>query len=582
MKRYILTAIAAGMTLAAAHAEYTLKLTQGKFPDGVTVENLNGNLPSKSAYNSKKGWTDQGWIVGDYGQRLNAALSPSFLGGDGVCESGLTLPSVMIEEGEWLSWEGCEVYSVFSDDYTVEFRAAGSDDWTTLGSFSESSSAWSRHMIDLGDFAGMEGEVRFVCRSAGGYMLALSNVVIARPKENSFVSSNGTPKFFGLSDLKDGAAMTEISVLNAGAPVAGAEVCLVVGDDTVASLSEPDVWATGETRTFRLPLPLALNERCDYKVTIDCDGAVQTLDESFAFCSSFRRSLFVDKGTGMWCNSCPAGTIQMEDLQEEYGDAVIAVETHNNDSLADDIDFAWLKFYAIPYFRLNRITSTQGDNTNRFADQICVPTEMDINVRSLSLNADGSLRAEADVRTSGDFAADGSVYRVGYILTRDFPGGVSSYYQQNNCVIARYRQYYYLPSRIPSALCSFPDVSIPSPLATLSTNPAFTGVEGSLPESLEGESTYSAAWDILLPEGYDGFGGMRLVAYVLDAASGVIINSTAVDIDSLVGTGAVDSVSDAVVGAKGVFCIDGRRIASSVDDLAPGLYIIDGKKTLIR
>ncbi len=182
----------ASLMATAAYGEYTLKTNNGKYPEGVKIENLNGNLPEETWY--KRGWTEDGWSIGDYGTLNCVALSPSHVA-EGDCENALTLPSITIEEGEWLSWEACEVYPLFKDTYTVEFQPEGNERWITLGEFTVEESTWATHMIDLAPYAGKRGMIRFVCRSSEGYMLALNNVAINRPTDYSFTSSNHSPKF---------------------------------------------------------------------------------------------------------------------------------------------------------------------------------------------------------------------------------------------------------------------------------------------------------------------------------------------------------------------------------------------------
>lgn len=573
-----------GMTIAVAfgiHAEYSLKINRGKYPADVRIENLNGNLPLTSWY--KNGWTDQGWTSDNYGTSYYVALSPSVLTEGEVCENALTLPSMKIEDGEWLSWVGCEVYPLFRDRYTVEFRLNGSESWITLGDYTESKSTWSHRMIDLSPYHGTEGEIRFVCRSSEGYMLALDSISILKPTAHTFALSNHTPKFFAIGELQDGNAITEVSVMNTGAAMSEATISLSTGGNSVASIHEGNPWPTGETRTFRLPLPLTPNVRTDYNITIEpSDGEILTIGESFAYCTSFKRHLFVDKGTGMWCNNCPTGTLTIEQLEETYGDALIVGETHNGDPLANDMYFSWLKFYGIPYLMLNHIQSTKGENASRFEDQICVPTEMEVDINDLTLNTDGTLSASASVSTSDSFSDTGRTYRIGYLLTRNVRGDENKdYYQKNICTLAKDKQYRYLPSKMVYSMCSFPDVTIPSQLATSSENPGFTGISGSLPDLLASGETYHSEWNIPLPEGFDSFDGMRLVAFIIDADNRYIINSTSVYIDDLAGVEAIGSVGSES-GVKQIYTIDGRPVRGEASSLRPGLYVIDGKKVLIK
>ncbi|MDE6560561.1 MAG: hypothetical protein K2K75_04185 [Muribaculaceae bacterium] len=580
MRKAIITTVLISITAIAAQGEYTLKISNCKYPEGVKTENLNGNLPDETWY--KRSWTEDGWSIGDYSTSKNVAVSPSHVA-DGICENALTLPSITIEEGEWLRWEACEGYPIFNDSYTVEFRPDGNEIWTKLGEFTEEKSSWSVHMIDLSEYQGITGEIRFVCRSEAGYLLVLNNISVKKPTEHTFALTNKTPKFFATGELEDGNAQTDLSIMNTGAPMQGVNIVITVDGETVSSLQEDDYWPTGETRHFQLPLPLTPNVRTDYKISIElADEEKQMIGESFAYCTSFKRHLYVDKGTGMWCNQCPTGTLVIEELEETYGDALIVGETHEGDLLANDNYFKWLQFYGIPHVMLNHIQSTKGESTSKFENQICIPTEMGINITSLSIKSDGTLSASASVSTSESFTATDRTYRIGYVLTRNVSGHEDPrYYQKNICTLAKDKQYRYLPSRMTFPMCYFPNVTIPSQLETTSESPAFTGVAGSLPETLAAEETYNSEWDIPLTEGYDNFDGIRLVAFIIDAGNRYIINSTAASIDDYSG---IEEIPESIQESspERIFTIDGRQVRSGRTLLQPGLYIIDGKKVMIK
>lgn len=581
MRKSIGFAVMLAFVASTSRGEYNLIISQGKYPEGVKVENINGNIPMSTWY--KNGWTEQGWTTGDYGTFYNIALSPSGIADDAVCENALTLPHMKIEDGEWLSWDGCEIYPKFSDYYTVEFRSNDDEPWVILGEYTESKSIWSHHMIDLNPYNGIEGEFRFVCRSKNGYMLGLNNISIKKPTEYSFISINRSPKFFAIDELENDNAFVDVSIMNTGAPISSAVIGISIGEDSVSALQEDHYWQTGETRDFRIPLPLTPNVRTDYIVTIaPSDSDPQIVGNSFAFCTSFKRYLYVDKGTGMWCNACPNGTLAIEDLEETYGDALIVGETHNGDLLANDIDFSWLNFYSIPYLMLNRVISTKGENASKFDSQICKPTEMEIKVNNLSINSDGSLCAKATVSTSESFTDSNCLYRIGYIVTHNVNGNEDArYYQKNICTTAKQKQYRYLPSMMNYSLCYFPDVTIPSNLATAAENPAFTGINGSLPESLAPGKTYDCEWTIPLPNGFDSFNGMRVVAYILDANKKTIVNSTASYVDNYA---SIEEVSDFSTESRAqqIFTIEGRKVRGEKNSLLPGLYIINGEKILVK
>ncbi|MDE6697602.1 MAG: hypothetical protein K2K25_12050 [Muribaculaceae bacterium] len=575
MKKIIIQALVSLVALSA-NAEYSLKISRGKFPEGVSTQSLNGFKPDSLAY--KKVALGQGWAGGDYGKRLNVALSPSFMKTGETCENALTLPMLKIEEGEWLSWEACAVYPIFKETYTVEYRESESDVWVTVGEFKESGNDWKGRLLDLSPCYGKEVEIRFVCRSPKGYMLALSKVAIKPLQPLTFECSNLTPKFFALSELEEGEAIAHFSLTNLGSSVSGIVVGLSIDDEVISQVEENEEWKPGESRIFDLPLPLKLNQRSDYKIILMSDDATNlTLGQSFAYCTSFKRHLLVDKGTGMWCNNCPTGTLAIDELEKEYGDALIGIETHYDDLLADEVNFKWLNFYAIPYMMLNRVRTSAGEGSDKFVDYICRPTEMEIVINTLVENEDGTLTVHATVNTSEDFTDSDRTFRIGYEVTKSFSGNESNmFYQKNICNIASFKQYYYLPSRMLYNLCYFPNVSLPSPLANDTENIAFTGIKYSLPATLEAGSSYECTWDIPMPTGYTNFSGMRVVAYVLDAATQEIVNSVAISVDDYAEVKFQES-SNPRPTSNQIYTIDGSKLK-----VAPqtGIYIQNGKKII--
>ncbi|MDE5814086.1 MAG: hypothetical protein K2H72_07360 [Muribaculaceae bacterium] len=576
MERWKAAVIAAVVALGA-NGEYTLKTNQGILPEGVKTENLNKQKPDERVY--KRGWTEDGWSVGDYGIVKNAVICPSFMAEGVNCEAALTLPAITIEAGEWLLWQSRAAYPLRHERHTAEIRRAGEEEWTVIFDATDTGGVWNQRMADLSSYAGEKCEIRIVCRSTEGYLLLLNAVKIAKPTGMAFECVNDTPKFFTPEDCEEGCASIDFSITNTGSTAKGAKAAILVGSERVTeSESEPE-WKTGETRRFSLKLPIDLNERTEYSIAILTDeGGILNTNESFAFMTSKRRHLLVDKGTGMWCNNCPVGSLEMEELEREYGESLISIETHNGDPLANDTYFSWLGYYAIPRMELNRITATAGETPKNFKSRICMPTEMGIDITELTVNGDGTLSITAEVSTSDLFSDSDRTFAIGYVLTKDISGDEDAhYYQSNSCSIATYLQYYYLPSNIFYKLCSFPNSSLPSPIATTKTDPAFTGIEGSLPEKLEAGSCYTAKWDVPLPTGYTDFSGMRVAAYILDTGNRNIKNSTAAYIDGYSGVKSV--ITDGSYPADGyIYFIDGRVAGQTTEGLAPGIYIANGKK----
>ena len=252
----------------------------------------------------------------------------------------------------------------------------------------------------------------------------------------------------------------------------------------------------------------------------------------------FMRKYLVDKGTGMWCVNCPAGDIALEQLMELYGDRVISVNTHVNDVLGNQAYWEQLDWYAVPYMMLNRIKASAGGNTNKFSQYYEQPTSFAISLDEIPAPQGRMLAMTAHVRVSETIDNSDGRYRLGYVLTGDFHDPTNAEFaQKNNCTQPSYGPYYYLPSTIIPGLMYYEDV-------TLTSNAAFSGIEGSLPASMETGKDYEVKWQAEVPDLLPDASEARVVAYILDTTTGEVQNTDALRVGEHT-TGAVSDIREA-------------------------------------
>ena len=251
----------------------------------------------------------------------------------------------------------------------------------------------------------------------------------------------------------------------------------------------------------------------------------------------FMRRYLVDRGTGMWCVNCPAGDIAVEHLMELYGDRVISLNTHVNDALGNQEYWDKLKWYAVPYMMLNRIKASAGANTNKFSKYYELPTSFAIRIDEIPAPQGRTLEMTAHVKTAEAIDNGDGRYRLGYVLTGDFHNPTDvKFAQSNNCNQPTYGPYYYLPATILPELMYYDDV-------TLTSDAAFSGIEGSLPASMEAGKDYEVRWHAEVPELLSDPAQARVVAYVIDTATGEVQNADALRVGEHP-TGGVSDVCD--------------------------------------
>lgn len=555
----------------AADAAYTLDFANGRFPADVTVENLNAAKPDNTGY--KRGWTDRGWNIDQFGDRGYAGICPTLYKEDLSCESAITLPAQAITEGDIVRWEARAVYAPFAESYRIEAREEGTDTWSVIGEYT-AGAKWKTHVLPLDSYAGRNVAVRVVCTSRGGYMLALSEIAVGAPDEIRLVAENGTRRYFGAEAAERGAADVEISVFNAGATLAaGSIVCLSDGEET-SSIDITEPWLTGEERSFTLEAAAQMNVKTAYSVVYrPAVGDDVALAKGNLFTSHFERNIFVDKATGMWCTNCTAGMMEMENLEREFGRNLIGVETHTAATSVDILEnptyYSNIQNYSVPMFMLDRIRPSRSDNTSSFGKYYDREVNFRIGIESISVDGNDSLTVTADVESAADIDNSADRYRIGYVLTADFhEQDTKLYYQQNACNLPRYEQFYFLPSRITSNLIWFHNVS-------LTSQDAFTGIEGSIPASLEAGKSYSYTWSIDRPQLLDDIKNGRVNVYVLDKQTGYVENAFAARPGEVA---AIGEITDSEAAApQGIYTLQGIRLDRSLDELPAGFYVVNGK-----
>lgn len=502
----------------AAAAYFSANFSTGKFPAGMTAENLSGLPVDEELY--KTGSTDKGWIpemVGTYGYM---AVCPTRNADYKPLQSRLVTPAFKVEDSDgWLRWNALSVYPDFPDSYEVAVREKGTAKFTTLLTVTDEASQTATRILSLAAYAGKEIEVAFTATSTSGYMLAIGNIYAGTLTEANLEAANATPAYIGADE--DAAACG--TMLNAGAPIDIRGFRITAGGETIGSSDEAFTLATGESRDFSVSFDAPLNEPVKYAVVAEtADGKELEIASGTLFRSHFKKLLFVDKGTGMWCNNCPKGILDAETLERRFGDRILIVEAHANDDLANTVYWQNLKFYSAPYFMLDRNRTTCGTSTGKFEDAFYLPVTAGLR-QAVCEPGERSANVSVGVTFAEDIDNSDGRYRMAYtILSNSFDPEIAvDFYQANSLNTARYMQYCFLPNKIPARAVKMHNV------ASDGIN-AFAGIEGSLPASIKGGEEILWNREISLPSQVYSLEGATLAAYVVDTANdNRIVNSIA-------------------------------------------------------
>ncbi|MBD5371445.1 MAG: hypothetical protein HDR80_09955 [Bacteroides sp.] len=568
-KTLILTVLSAPAWLAMpVRAAVSFDFSDGTMPAALTVANANGLLPVADRY--KRGYTADGWTVDRVGSRGYTAISPTYTGAGSSCDNTLTLPALTVEEGTVLRFAACSVYGYLADDLEVRLLHKESGLTQTILKVDGVPDDWTTYLLPL-DCAGEEVELTIAAVSRNGYLLAVDDIFVGIPGRNAELTS--LPRvYYGLSDMTDGRIAPEVRLLNTGAPLKGASLIWYSGGTPLAECPVPEL-APGESAEIQASLPATADTPLQCMATLHTDGEddIILLDSFTLYTSDYARTLVVDEATGMWCVNCPEGRVTLRNTERRMGDAMIPLVTHQGDMLELTDYWKALKFYALPYFKLNRIADTSYSNLSKFDSYYGLPTRCRIDVTHMWENADGTLSAEVEVRSSTRFAQEGHTFGVGCTVTADFADLPNSY-QKNSATRPAAGPYYYLPSMIPGELVDFPEV-------TVSAQYAFTPAPGTVKDSYDphGERfIITLGRDALLNDWKRG----RFVAYVMDCESGEIQNACAAGIAEAIETLGVSPVGADSDASLGISAHDGVISVSSTEacDVTLDIWSLSGTR----
>lgn len=527
--RLLIISLLAPMWISASAVTYfSANPRNGKLPANLHTENTGNASPSESVY--KNGFTTDGWTVEAVDALSYAFVAPSHSGKGLAMDSRLTTDPFTVDSAEaWLRWSAKSMLPGFPETYCVTVTDISDGSSKIVAEISGEDSKWQTRLVPLTEFAGKEVTVSLICRSVDKYMLAVSEIYAGAFEESEWRIDNKSKRY---AAFNEGATATG-TVRNIGKPAEGVSIVCRSGDlELTQEIS--GVWGTDDILDYNFNLPVTLNCTTPYIIGVkDKEGNFTELTSSEVFTSHFVRNLVVDEGTGMWCNNCPNGILLLDNLKEEYGDNIIILSCHGgNDVLTLNDYWSNLKFYAVPYLMLNRNHDSARSDTKNFDKEYNSPTVAEITLPGSIVSGTGCVEVTANTRFAESIDNSDGRYKIGYTVIADIYRPDLLYYQENNLTYPRAAQYYFLPSFIPPTLARFDNV-------VLSEECAFSGLEGSIPVEVVPMTLYGHSFSIQLPENAFEAENVRVAAYILDTATGLILNAASSLIELSASTPAV-------------------------------------------
>ncbi len=279
----------------------------------------------------------------------------------------------------------------------------------------------------------------------------------------------------------------------------------------------------------------------------------------------YPRALVLEEGTGTWCGYCPAGIVMMEELAELYSNTeVIRVAVHNGDDMAVSTYQPFITNYTpgLPGAFANRyaeIAPNSSSNVrqvqaayeacNKVGSPMMIELEGELPEGARDYNLDVTVTPVYDLSNVGDR------YRVAIVRVED---NVGPYLQTNYFSgSGQWGQWGVSESKV---------ATIYNDVATRLD--VWNGVEESLPVNLEGGKAVSYS-TTMSNRGTLGL-ETRLVAMIVDTATGYIVNATQIDAPKQSGVETIAADNSGVNNAPvEFFNLQGQRVM----DPANGIFI---------
>lgn len=533
--RTIILLMAAGTSVAAgAQVKTYLEADFDKgIPSDFTLIDMDDNPVAVSNYQRVE--TSGSWAANPVDTKgNNAAFSFSSCQYDYPVENWMITPAIHIESADAaLRWDAKSIHYDLRESYKVMVSTVSADPSTfkELARIDGEQYTWQTRALPLAEYAGQDIYIAFVATSENKFILAIDNITVGELNDSRFITDDTSRRFVGSASPT---APVSGTITNVSSPVEVKAIECVTDDGTQTMTVERRL-STGEQLDYNFDIPVSLNNVSHYSLrAIPAEGGdAVTLYSDSLFCSHYPKILLAEEGTGTWCNFCPIGTLQGNEMKERLGEDVLVIAVHTRDKLTcNDYNNGisrWISSIPAYIFNRDNTTITVGSvfDEERYNKALAleVPAFVEMDVTP-SEQQPGRITFNTRTQFATAYDNTDGRYKLGFAIIEKTVEGTDSTIQVNNSTQINNGEYYYLPLYIPEKLMFFHN--IPREGST-----AFTGVEGSLPATIEEGETYEYAHTMTLPDILRSTDDLFAVVYVMNTLTGKVFNIAKADIPEL-------------------------------------------------
>lgn len=277
----------------------------------------------------------------------------------------------------------------------------------------------------------------------------------------------------------------------------------IEGKGEIAKINLPRVFGGLKAVTMDVPAINAVSDDIFYANITKANGKDNAIEDAEAQCNVWvlnfvpKKRPLMEEYTGTWCGFCPRGFIGLEKMAELYPEDFIALSYHNDDPMEVTTEFpSYIEGFPSAYLdRTWGVDAYSGFEQDGFGiDKAWLQRCEEFGTADIDVEASWSEdKSTIDVKSTVKFARseDYAGYRLAYAVVADGLTGTTDDWAQSNYYADGaygYPLYMDLFSKGASHVTglTFNDV--------LAATTDYTGVEGSLPESVVEGEAYSHAY----------------------------------------------------------------------------------------
>ncbi len=465
----------------------------------------------------------------------------------------------------------------------------------------KTSGEWTTYKYDLSKWAGKNVYIAFVNQNYNQSAIFVDNVSVKRELVYTIGFSN-VDRVVGEKDIT---ISGQFKVLTQD-PVNSISLILKDADDQEVSRVEwPQI--SGNIKdvalpfAFPQPLPLQLGKENAYSIDITL-GERKEVYKGNIYNLTFEpvKRVVLEEMTGIGCPNCPLGIAVIEKCEKTFGDRFIPVSIHTytgdpyGTGLSGYSDFLGLK--AAPSARINRVPGAFSPMVSKEGSLIYTnpdaPLWFDVVAQQLSVMSLADITLSARTSQDGKFINFNSSLRYALdakdthlsLLLLVLENGIINYQDNNYGTLDDEILGEWGEGGIYSAATVYPFVH--NDVVRSVIGQTFSGTSGLFPSTLEAGKTYTTELSSNWPTSIADVKNATAVAMLVDTQTGEVVNAVRTDILPY-DEDAIDVIEDSrkelhnVYNMSGV-CVSRNASSASIRHLPAGIYVVDGRKVVIR